>query len=423
MNDNKALRIPITNVYANGDYTMDVYLGSEHQKARVILDTGSSTLAVHPTNYRPESDHYLQPTSYAQDVTYGLGGWTGPLIKTSLTLAGHCSQRDAEHAFTVATTHVAVATTEQPHAFANADGIMGLAYHGLNKAFNLHDYFEQNQVVPAVTFPWPFSVKATHQAIVDFKKFLWHYVEQDILPCFTEWEAHGYCANQFSFLTHRSSIHHAQADLTLEELEQDPLNQGIFVLGGGEEQDHLYQGEFTDIPVLHHVYYNVDLAAIQVANLEQRAAPALAEKDQAHYFSNAILDTGASAIVLPATLYQTLLDDIRTIAPSSYHCLINYPAFNGEEQGINIQEMENLAWPDIKFWFRGVKAPLVVTAREYWQMNAPKFGLASFKIFSQLAHWPDQSILGLPIFNPYFTIFDRQNNATIRFAEKRSSTT
>ncbi|NVK87056.1 MAG: A1 family peptidase [Gammaproteobacteria bacterium] len=400
------LKIPITNVYANGDYTMDVLIGSEQRKARVILDTGSSTFAVHPVNYCPESDHYLTPTPYAQDITYGLGGWTGPLVKTAITLSGECSQRGPAHTITAAQSHLAVASQEQPHAFAAADGILGLAYHGLNKAFNLQDYFEAHQVTPAVTFPWPFPVQPTHQAIADFKKFLWRYQEQDIQPLFTEWEQHGYCANRFAFVTRRSSVHHRTADLSTQALEQDPLNQGYFILGGGEEQP-LYQGEFITIPVHDHVYYNVELAAISVANLAPRSAPPLAAKDEHLYRTNAILDTGASAIVLPASLYQALLEDFSTIDERLATCIKNYPVFNGQEQGIAIADMIDLPWPDIQFWFQEVAAPLTISAKEYWQLNAPEFGQASFKLFSQLAHWPNQTILGLPIFNPYFTIFDR----------------
>ncbi len=41
-----AIRIPINNVTGGGDYTGQIKIGSQGVVANVILDTGSSTLAV-----------------------------------------------------------------------------------------------------------------------------------------------------------------------------------------------------------------------------------------------------------------------------------------------------------------------------------------------------------------------------------------
>ncbi len=45
------------------------------------------------------------------------------------------------------------------------------------------------------------------------------------------------------------------------------------VLGGGEEQIDLYQGEFKSLTVEHDIYYNVALKSVQVGN--NSAMPAL----------------------------------------------------------------------------------------------------------------------------------------------------
>ena len=50
------VRIPITNVYMGGDYTGTIAVGSEGKTANVILDTGSSTLALDGKFYDPEQD-------------------------------------------------------------------------------------------------------------------------------------------------------------------------------------------------------------------------------------------------------------------------------------------------------------------------------------------------------------------------------
>ena len=81
-----AIRIPITNYYGGGDYTAAIQIGSRQAIANVILDTGSSTLAVKQSTYNPLTDAALRPTSLVQDITYGTGGWAGPLVTTKLAM-------------------------------------------------------------------------------------------------------------------------------------------------------------------------------------------------------------------------------------------------------------------------------------------------------------------------------------------------
>lgn len=81
------LRVPITNVYDGGDYTAAISIGSEEVTTNVIMDTGSSTLAVAQGVYDPAVDANLKPTTLAQDIIYGTGGWTGPVVMTSLTIS------------------------------------------------------------------------------------------------------------------------------------------------------------------------------------------------------------------------------------------------------------------------------------------------------------------------------------------------
>ena len=50
------IRIPINNVKGGGDYTGEIRIGSQSVTANVILDTGSSTLAVVPRLYQIAAD-------------------------------------------------------------------------------------------------------------------------------------------------------------------------------------------------------------------------------------------------------------------------------------------------------------------------------------------------------------------------------
>ena len=71
-------RVPITNTVGGGDYTAQILVGSERTPVNVIVDTGSSTLAIQQTRYKAAHDKALNTTAWAQDVTYGTGGWAGP---------------------------------------------------------------------------------------------------------------------------------------------------------------------------------------------------------------------------------------------------------------------------------------------------------------------------------------------------------
>ena len=61
---------------------------------------------------------------------------------------------------------------------------------------------------------------------------------------------------------------------------------------------------------------------------------------------------------------------------------------------------------------------LTVTAADYWQFDSFRAGNATFAIDNGGGV---QSILGLPLFNPYYVVFDRANkpNGRIRFASAR----
>lgn len=84
-----------------------------------------------------------------------------------------------------------------------------MAYHHLNKGFNLSDYLQEQKIAPAHTYPWPFSAnnKQNSDNLKDFKHFLWQYPEHDITPYFTELTLHNLSTNQFSFYSKRSAIH------------------------------------------------------------------------------------------------------------------------------------------------------------------------------------------------------------------------
>src|SRR5260221_13770265 len=149
----KIVRLPITNTIADGDYTAEIRVGSQGKIANVILDTGSSTLAVKPGKYKPSTDTDLKPTALAQDVIYGTGGWAGPVVQTSLKMGA-----------VSLSSYVALADEQEPRNFGKADGILGLAYNVLNNAFDLSAFLKEQGRKP-LTYPWPFPIKNSSAAI------------------------------------------------------------------------------------------------------------------------------------------------------------------------------------------------------------------------------------------------------------------
>ncbi len=458
----KPLRLPMTNVYGKGDYSAVVHIGSEQSPVNLLLDTGSSTLVVKTDSYQPEQDKKFIATPIAQEVNYGIGGWNGPVVNTCITLSEYkLSSANDIGSNNICLSNVPLAlvsSTEQEKTFADADGFLGLAYHHLNKGFNLTGYFSKNNISPAVTYPWPFFTtegSTTESSTADgsapnsndlkaFKKFLWQYPEHDITPYFTELEQHKLTANKFAFYSKRSSVYineqHADINAAtasknqLESLAQLPQNQGYLVIGGGEEQTDLYQGDFESVKVEHDVYYNVELNSVQVGDKPSIKAAPLQQSKLKSYFTNAIIDTGAGGIVLTAALYSQVIADLIATNANFEPLLTPFKDFNEQLTGIDASLINLSEWPTIYFNFIGEvkseveskavntrEAPVIklaCTPETYWQLNTPAFAKTSFKLLSQLPQWPNQSIIGLPLLNNYYVVFDRSEDKTgvVKFA-------
>lgn len=407
----KSLVIPITNVHDGSDYSAQLLVGSNKTPVNVILDTGSSTLAVTPKAYHAASDTDLKATTLAQMVMYGTGGWIGPVVHTTLTMGGGADQ------ITVAAAPIAITYAQQKNNFAGVDGIMGLAYNQLNGAADLKGYLTSTRPAEPVTYPWPFPLG--HFTIFANKyaqliKSL-HLTPVDIQPYFTALAQNGVVANKFAFYTKRSWVNVASNNN--EEVAKDPLNQGFFVLGGGEEQTHLYKGAFLDIDVQHDVYYNTNLIAVQVDGESRVNALPLQPKYAAFVVSNSIIDSGTSDLTLAQDVYDAIMQSLKKINPS-----FNTQIAAASQNGIAMSDLDLSKWPNINFIFTGLtgnEVTLTCTPQTYWQTNFPKAGMAAFQISGPMqGDDSNRSILGLPLMNNYYTVFDRSTNKNgiIRFA-------
>lgn len=397
------IRIPINNVKGGGDYTGEIRVGSQGAIANVILDTGSSTLAVVPRVYKIADDKNVTFTSYAQLVTYGTGGWSGPVLETTLSMGSGSNQASVK-------TYIAIADEQLPHNLGPADGILGLAFNALNSASDLTAYLTSHNVNPPVTYPWLFPVKTSAAALQQVEQFLARITQIDLTPYFTALEDAQVTRNIFAFYTLRSTPNMASADP-----ETDPLNNGIFVLGGGLDQADLYTGQPINVAVLDDLYYNTNLKAVQVGDADPVKVNPLPPSQAKSLLSNSIVDSGTNSLVLAPDVHQAVISGLTSLS-ADFATLVSDATSNGAvpQSSLNLSN-----WPDISFVMQGADGSdvtLTCAPTTYWQTDAPQAGDAMFQI-NNGGNFP-MSILGLPLFNNYYTVFDRTQTpyGTISFA-------
>lgn len=398
--------------WAKGAYTVPVELGSERAPANLVLDTGSSTLAVSPAAYAPERDGTLSATPWAQDIRYGGGAWAGPVLRSSLALGeGRHARRIDDALF---------ALIETPgELFRQADGIFGLAYRELDPAHDISGLLQQRGVQPALSWPWLPDEDAN--ALRD------HILQQprvDIRPAFTALEEEGVVRDQFGLLVQRAVVHVAAEGLSDNALAADPLNRGTLVLGGGVEAQSLYHGGFEDIRVVHDLYYNANLRGLRIGDGPMVPAPPLAAGDVPSHGSNALLDTGSSFLVLESSLYAAVMAGFAAHDARLPSLVQRFGEAFASGHGVPGHLVQHRDWPDLHLHFEspsGGETAVRVSASNYWPHNALNAGQALFLVMPGLASFPKQSILGLPLFAGRYAVFDRRaaGTGTVRLAQAR----
>jgi hypothetical protein len=377
------VRIPITNVYMGGDYTGSISVGSERKTANVILDTGSSTLALDGKFYDPEQDPDAAKTRIAQEVVYGSGQWIGAVVLTDIGVGSDSGQTVLKKVNT------AVAYLESQDMFGESNGILGLAYTKLNNAFTM----------PDLTWPPQYKYNQIQNGQVTY-----------LDPYFTQLEAAGVVANKFAFYTQRSMISNATADPV-----SDPLNGGYLILGGGEESTDLYSGTFQSVRILGDEYYNTNLKAIIVGGSDPITVPPPTKGSG--LTSNSIVDSGTNSLTLNQELFNTVAERFS----KGYSRDLVHAMRSGY---LPMSNLKLALWPDLTFVLEGDAGDVRLTVKPetYWQINAPERGQATAPLFGDNGQLGGQSILGLPLMNGYFTIFDRSLDkglGAIQFAARK----
>lgn len=412
----KSVLIPLCNLYANGDLTARVSVAGQVEQLNLIIDTGSSGLAIKSCNLPIEN---LAATSLAQHQAYGAGDWTGPVVKTQVTLGEPNTSKFHCH---IKNVHVALTESAEENTFVDADGIIGLAYESLNIAHDLSALLKHINADTNLTYPWPkklvnSSPKVLKQQVLSSPK-------QPLLPYFDELANQNVVANEFAFVVHRSSIYQG-VDKKHQHDVPHPLNTGILILGEPKIHSHLHNNDFVCAKVVHDKYYNVHIRSVFVEGAKPIEFPELEENKRHSYISNGIVDSGASAIVFPKQVFKALIKQLVSYNDAFSNLLEPFKQFTGKEIGVDLAKVSLNQWPNICIEVdspTGASSILTLTPQTYWQTHAPVFDQISFKI-TTLEGWPNQGILGLPLLNNYFTIFNRAagQNGQIEFANKAFS--
>lgn len=370
------VRTPITNVLADGEYTATIRVGPGQTPVDVILDTGSSVLALDATKYAPAAGD--KTTLLAQTDGYGDGSsWTGAVITTRIALGAD----GAEASLPAASAAIAYQTSA--NVFSAAGGILGLAYAKMDEAFAMPADTWQNQ------YPSAQVVQGQRAQVV---------------PFLTQLAGQSGVADIIAFYTRRSLVHQGAGGAA------DPLNQGWMILGGGQECADLYAGPFQSVKVMADEWWNTNLKAIAVGGQGPIHLKARGLKGVP---SNSIVDSGNTSLVLGPTLLATVLSQF---SPAQRAQLQTSMAAGA----IAMADLDLAAWPSLTFILQGDAGDvtLAVAPGDYWQVNAPQAGQAKAAITTGV---DGLTILGLPLMSGYFTIFDGEadgGRGAIRFARR-----
>jgi hypothetical protein len=372
-------RIPITNIYG-GDYTGCILVGAEQKPMNVLLDTGSSTLALDGTKYKPNLAGGDQTTTLAQTDSYGdNSSWTGAVIKTTLTIG------DGDASVTLPNGNASIAYTASSDMFGETDGILGLAYAALDDAFNMSSDTWSNQSTDV-------QVRSGQH--------------QTIQPYLTQLSGAGVVSDKISFLTKRSFPHVGGGDAN------DPLNQGWMIVGGGEESTDLYTDAFQTVKVLSQDWYSTNLKAVIVG----KAAPIAARlKGSQGMPSNSIVDSGTNSLCLGTQMLNAFISKFTTAQQQQLKSAIH------DEKLLDNSAINLADWPTITFVLQGATddVRINVIPSDYWQVNSQQAGATAIAISPNA---DGNAILGLPLMNGYFCIFDGEADGgmgAIKFATKK----
>ena len=381
----KIIILPMTNTVLGSDYTGTIEVGDPPVSVALILDSGSSALGIAAHHYKPVIGKGAESTDLVQSMSYGSGAWFGSVVKTTVSIGAGASQ------ISVPNCSVGVAKTNTSDMFKPAGGILGLAYIGLDDAFQM----------PGATWPLKY----------DFNQVKKLGKAANVDPFFNQLVGAEGIDQKFGFYSLRSIVRSAAG----VDSATDPFNQGWIILGGGPESTNLFTGAFQTANVVGDDWYDTNIKSVQVGDQPPIPVQSFLETTSNGWkVSNSIIDTGTNSIMIYQPIYDKMLSSFEALNADFASAIKT--ASLGAGQAVGNDVLTNLNWPPVQFVLEGVGADVTLTLSPdtYWQTDA---GQANAAIFMILGSSSNQSILGLPLLNNYFTVFDQTGNGTIEFAQ------
>ena len=377
-----SVRIPITNIYMGGDYTGQIFLGAAETPLNVILDTGSSALAIDAAKYQPVKGDTT--TDVAQTDSYGDGStWTGAVIHTQIAVGPR------GNGAVLSNGNAAIAYQASDNMFRDADGILGLAYAPLDDAFTM----------PANTWTNRYTSTQVRAG-----------TGTTLTPYLTQLSQAQVTSDRIAFVTHRSFT-----SVKTKDPASDLLNLGTLVVGGQDaDVADLYTGSLQSVKVVSDDWYSTQLKSVIVGGADPIAARVNGPQGMP---SNSIIDSGTNSLALSSQLLNAILSKFSTAQQG-----LLYKSIYGGQLVAN-SDLDLSSWPTITFVLTGDKdkedVRLDVPASNYWQLDTQNPGAAAAAITEGQ---PGLAILGLPLMNGYFTIFDGEADSgrgAVKFGQLR----
>ena len=399
----KPIKIKLSNVDYNlpdgAVYTAPIALGSQAYPANVLLDTGSSTFAIYSKEgfYDPGTDKDAVTSDIALTPFFSeTQFYFAAAIQTSIEFQGTWQGQPGKQQFNNFYTAAAYYSCGMQWGTGKGQGIMGLAYPG-NASFELNTAYKMKENT------WENRPKIEKTLTLQQARKIGIEIESGIvtnLETPVEQMMHEGCPGKFAFYTLRSTI---REDGGYSTPADDPQNQGWFVLGGGEECADLYTGDFSTVYITQDTHYTVTLIGVDVAASDSKTPISPANKDNAKPSDYAV-DTGTSFL----GFQPDLVNELKSLLTPYVGVKKTAMLFNNLKP-VPASEVAIEEWPDIILYVVGDGnpnglTPLRMKPQTYWQLNG---NMAAPRIIE------DGSILGLPLLNNYFTIFEPMVKNTV----------
>ena len=151
-----------------------------------------------------------------------------------------------------------------------------------------------------------------------------------------------------------------------------------------------------------------------MAGAKQVNAKPLPQEYAKSQVSNSIIDSGTNHLLLAPDVYAAIISSLNEVNPE----FAQMAQQAAKERVVPTSSLHLDKWPDITFIMKGKNGGqefLTCTPLTYWQIDAPEAGQATLQIYNSTGV---QSVLGLPLLNNYFTVFDRTQDpyGVVRFA-------